>query len=248
VALRALADGALFAETFGDAPPRILALHGWGRRGSDFGPSLAGFDALAVDLPGFGASPPPSQPIGAEGYAALISPILDMFEEPPVVVGHSFGGRVAVCLAAAHPGRVGPLVLTGSPLLRVTPALRPSTAYRLIRFLNRVGLVSDDRMERIRGHRGSPDYRAASGVMRDVLVKVINESYEPQLSQVRSRVVLLWGEEDQEVPVDVAEKALRVMRQSGAAAELEILPGVGHLVPVQAPEAMRRAIQGVLRS
>jgi pimeloyl-ACP methyl ester carboxylesterase len=248
VALRALADGALFAETFGDVPPRILALHGWGRRGSDFGPSLAGFDALAVDLPGFGASPPPSQPIGAEGYAALISPILDMFEEPPVVVGHSFGGRVAVCLAAAHPGRVGPLVLTGSPLLRVTPALRPSTAYRLIRFLNRVGLVSDDRMERIRGHRGSPDYRAASGVMRDILVKVINEGYESQLRQIRSRVVLLWGEDDQEVPVEVAEMALRVMRQSGAAAELEILPGVGHLVPVQAPEAMRRVIQGVLRS
>jgi pimeloyl-ACP methyl ester carboxylesterase len=41
---------------------------------------------------------------------------------------------------------------------------------------------------------------------------------------------------------------LRVMRQSGAAAELEILAGVGHLVPVQAPEAMRRVIAGVLRS
>jgi pimeloyl-ACP methyl ester carboxylesterase len=248
VALRALADGALFAETFGDAPPRILALHGWGRRGSDFGPSLAGFDALALDLPGFGASPPPSQPIGAEGYADLISPILDMFEEPPVVVGHSFGGRVAVCLAAANPGRVGPLVLTGSPLLRVTPARRPPTAYRLIRFLNRVGVVSDDRMEQIRRRRGSTDYRAASGVMRDILVKLINEGYEPQLRQIRSRVVLLWGEDDREVPVEVAEMALRVMRQSGAAAELEILPGVGHLVPVQAPEAMRRVIEGVLRS
>ena len=248
MALRALADGALFAETFGDAPPRILALHGWGRRGSDFGPSLAGFDALALDLPGFGASPPPSQAIGAEGYAAMISPILDMFEEPPVVVGHSFGGRVAVCLAAAHPGRVGPLVLTGSPLLRVTQARRPSSAYRIVRFLNRVGLVSDGKMERIRGRRGSPDYRAASGVMRDILVKVINEGYEPQLRQIRSRVVLLWGEDDQEVPVEVAEMALRVMRQSGAAAELEILAGVGHLVPIQAPEAMRRVIEGVLRS
>jgi pimeloyl-ACP methyl ester carboxylesterase len=103
-------------------------------------------------------------------------------------------------------------------------------------------------MELIRGRRGSPDYRAASGVMRDILVKVINEGYEPQLRQIRSRVVLLWGEDDQEVPVEVAEMALRVMRQSGAAAELEILAGVGHLVPVQAPEAMRRVIAGVLRS
>ena len=248
MALRALSDGALFAEAYGEAPPRVLALHGWGRRGSDFGRSLAGFDALAVDLPGFGASPPPSGPIGAEGYAALIAPVLDEFEEPPVVVGHSFGGRVAVCLAASDPDRVGPLIVTGSPLVRLTPAPRPSPGYRLLRLMNRIGLVSGERMERIRGRRGSADYRAASGVMRDVLVTVINEDYETQLRQIRSHVVLIWGEDDSEVPPAVAEKALRIMRQAGVAAELEILAGVGHLVPVQAPEAISRAVEGVLRS
>jgi pimeloyl-ACP methyl ester carboxylesterase len=103
-------------------------------------------------------------------------------------------------------------------------------------------------MERIRGRRGSADYRAANGVMRDVLVTVINEDYETQLRQLRSRVVLIWGEDDPEVPPAVAEKALRIMRQAGVAAELEILPGVGHLVPVQAPEAVSRAVAGVLRS
>jgi pimeloyl-ACP methyl ester carboxylesterase len=103
-------------------------------------------------------------------------------------------------------------------------------------------------MEQIRSRRGSSDYRAANGVMRDILVKVINEGYESQLRQIRSRVVLLWGEDDTEVPPAVAETALRVMRQAGGAAELEILPGVGHLVPVQAPDAISRVIEGVLRS
>lgn len=248
MALRALADGALFAEAFGEAPPRILALHGWARRGSDFAPSLGGFDALAVDLPGFGASPAPSEPMGAEGYAGLILPILDEFDEPPVVVGHSFGGRVAVCLAAEHPDRVGPMLLTGSPLVRLAPARKPSIGYRVLRYLNRSGLLGDVWMEQIRSRRGSADYRAASGVMRDVLVKSINESYESQLRQISSRVLLLWGEEDREVPPMVAETAMRIMRQAGVAAELEILPGVGHLVPLQAPEAMRRAVEGVLRS
>lgn len=245
--MRALVDGALFAEAFGEAPPRVLALHGWARRGSDFGPSLAGYDALAVDLPGFGASPPPSEPIGADGYARLILPVLDEFAEPPVVIGHSFGGRVAVCLAAAHPDRVGPLLLTGTPLVRLAPARKPSFGYRMLRFLNRAGLLGEVRMEQIRRRRGSADYRAASGVMRDILVKVINESYESELRQIRSRVLLLWGEQDREVPPAVAEKALRVMRRAGVAAELEILTGVGHLVPLQAPEAIRRAIEGVLQ-
>jgi pimeloyl-ACP methyl ester carboxylesterase len=246
VALRALFDGALFAESYGEGPPRVLALHGWGRRGNDFARSLARFDALALDLPGFGATPAPEMPIGANGYADLVFPALEMFDVPPVVLGHSFGGRVAVCLAAAHGERVGPLILTGTPLLRITGSKKPSIGYRMMRSLNRLGVVSDRRMEEIRRTRGSDDYRAASGVMRDILVKVVNESYEDELERLRSDVMLLWGEEDQEVPVEIAEQALRLIRQAGGSAELEVLSGVGHHVPTQAPDAIARVLGEVM--
>jgi pimeloyl-ACP methyl ester carboxylesterase len=248
VALRAFAEGALFAEVIGDGHPRVLALHGWGRRGADYRPSLDGIDALALDLPGFGASPPPEHAISAAGYAELIAPLLDEFETPPVVVGHSFGGRVAVCLASARPDKVGKLVLTGSPLVRLAPALKPSLGYRLLRRLNRLHLLSDKRMDEIRRNRGSPDYRAATGVMRDVLVRVIGESYEPELRSLRSRVYLLWGSEDREVPVEVAEAVLRTIREGGGNAELEVIPGVGHLLPIEAPDDLRRVVEEALAS
>ena len=248
MALRALADGALFAEAYGDGPPRVLALHGWGRRGSDFAPSMTGFDALAVDLPGSGATPAPEEVLGAEGFARLVAPVLDAFEAPPVVVGHSFGGRIAVCLAATHPDQVGSLIISGAPLVRLAPGRKPSATYRLLRFLNQVGLINNVRMEEIRRSRGSADYRAATGVMREILVKVVNESYEAQLKELRNRVVLLWGEDDHEVPVTVAEEALRIIRQTGGTAELEVLPGVGHLVPTQAPEAISRVLAEELGS
>ena len=74
-------------------------------------------------------------------------------------------------------------MLTGVPLLKLEPGRQPSLGYRWARALNRMGMVSDQRMERIRRERGSADYRAASGVMRDILVKAIHESYEPQLSR-----------------------------------------------------------------
>jgi pimeloyl-ACP methyl ester carboxylesterase len=246
VALRALFDGALFAESYGDGPPRVLALHGWGRRGNDFAASLAGFGALALDLPGFGATPPPKEPIGARGYADLVAPVLETFDAPPVVLGHSFGGRIAVCLAAAHPERVGSLVVTGTPLLRLNPPAKPSLGYRTLRALNRVGIVSDQHMEEIRRSRGSADYRAATGVMRDILVKVVNESYEDELARLGSRVLLLWGAEDLEVPVPVAERSLRLIREAGGSAELEVLPGVGHFVPTQAPGAIARVLGEVM--
>jgi pimeloyl-ACP methyl ester carboxylesterase len=246
VALRAFADGALFADATGSGPPRVIALHGWARRGSDFRMALTGLDALAVDLPGFGASPPPSEVLGADGYATQVAGLLDGVESPPVIVGHSFGGRIAVCLAARYPERVGPLVLTGAPLVRMAPSRKPSVGYRMARALNRLGVLGDERMERIRQERGSADYRAATGVMRDVLVKVIHESYEPELQALRSPVTLLWGSADREVPVSVANRAAEVITGAGGRVEVEVLDGVGHLVPIQAPEPLRQAIDRAL--
>ena len=243
MALKAVANG-VFAESHGSWPPRVVALHGWGRRGADFDRVLGGLDAIAVDLPGFGASPAPSTSIGARGYAELLAPVVAGLDDPPVLVGHSFGGRVAVCLASIRP--VSGLVLTGVPLLRPGAPSSPSLAFRLIRLAHRMGLLSDDTIERERRRRGSADYRAAEGVMRQVLVTVVNESYEAELASLRAPVALVWGAGDTEVPVTVAEAGLTILHSAGTAAELTVLPDVGHLVPTAAPEALRRVIDEML--
>ncbi|MGH3649579.1 MAG: alpha/beta fold hydrolase [Acidimicrobiia bacterium] len=242
MALRSFVDGAVFAEVYGTDAPEVLALHGWGRRGNDFAAALEGKSGIAPDLPGFGASPLPDEAIGADAYADIVVELLDSFDRPPVLVGHSFGGRVAVCLAAKHPESVGPLVLTGVPLIRLETGRRPPVGFRLARWLNDIGMVSDTRMESLRKSRGSDDYRAATGVLRDILVKVVNESYEAQLGRIMTPVHLLWGADDTEVPVSVAEVAMPLLADSS----LEVLPGVGHFVPIEAPHALGRAIDGAL--
>lgn len=243
MALKSVADG-IFAETHGSPLARVVALHGWGRRGSDFDAVLAGLDALAPDLPGFGASPPPPTPTGAHGYARLLEPVIERLPVPPVLVGHSFGGRVAVCLAAAVP--VAGLVLTGVPLLRPGQPRSPAMSFRMLRWANRVGLVSDDRLERERRRRGSADYRAATGVMRDVLVMAVNESYEDELDTVSGPVVMVWGADDREVGPEVAERAASTLADRGVTVSLDVLEGVGHFVPSEAPNALRSAIDGLL--
>ena len=113
---------------------------------------LDGLDALALDLPGFGgASPEPAEAAGAAGYAELVAPALDACAERVVVLGHSFGGRVAVNLAAHRPERVAALVLTGVPRL-VAPATvpAPSAGYRVVRWLHR------PRAGERRAHGGPP--------------------------------------------------------------------------------------------
>ena len=245
--LSAFADGRLFGSVHGSgAPgaPSVLALHGWGRSGADFDAVLQGLDAVALDLPGFGATPPPSEAWGAAGYAMAIAPVLDELATPVVVVGHSFGGRVAVHLADARPERIAALVLTGVPLVKppgaVTSASRPAAVYRVARALHRRGLFPDARMEALRRRHGSPDYRAATGVMRDVLVRVVNETYEEQLARLACPVELVWGDDDPEVPVAVAEAALAFL--SAGLGILTVVPGAGHFTPRTAPVELRAAV------
>lgn len=240
MALKSFAGGKVFARIYGSQPPRVVALHGWGRTGSDFDLVLTGLDALAADLPGFGSSPPPTERMGAAGYAEAVTCLLE--GGPAVVVGHSFGGRVAVALADRHPELVRGLVLSGVPLVRREAGRSPSASFRILRRLHRLGLVSNERMERERRRRGSADYRAVSGVMRDVLVTAVNESYEELLARLRVPVSMVWGDRDREVPVAVAERALELIRSAGVTASLDVVDGAGHLLPVEAPDPLRAAI------
>jgi pimeloyl-ACP methyl ester carboxylesterase len=242
MALKAFAGGLLFGQRHGSGTPGVLALHGWGRTSADFDAVLDGLDAIALDLPGFGASPPPPAPTGAHGYADLIIDVLDEFDRPPVVVAHSFGGRVAVALESEVPGSFAAMVLTGVPLLRRQSGGKPSVGYRLIRAAHRSGLVSDERMEREKRRRGSADYRAATGVMRDVLVTVVNESYEHELSELDLPVSLVWGANDTDVPLWIAQHATEML---GNRATLDVIDDAGHFVPTTHPEALRSAIEAL---
>lgn len=239
--------GRLFGRTWGTSAPTVVALHGWRRDHHDFD---AVFDdpafgstctAVALDLPGHGATPPPERGWSTLDYAAAVNHLLRSLEAPVVVVGHSFGGRVAIRLAASYPERVDRLVLTGVPVLdRSDRQDTPERSYRVVRRLHRWGLVGEARMEAARRRHGSPDYVAAQGVMREVFVRAVHDSYLEDLARIGCRVELVWGGDDREVPVEVAERAAGLLSD----ARLTVWPGVGHLTPLEIPGVLRSAVLG----
>jgi pimeloyl-ACP methyl ester carboxylesterase len=240
--LRAFDGGHLFGRVHGRLPARVLALHGWGRNSGDFDEILAGLDAVALDLPGFGASPEPPESWGSLEYAASLERVLPELGGPLVLLGHSFGGRVALQLAARRADIVQGLVLTGVPLYRLTRG-RTSPLYRAARALNRAGLVGDARLERMRRRYGSADYRAASPTLRGVLVRVVNETYDEALDAVRCPVRLVWGADDEPAPAEAARRAAERLGERG---QLHVLEGHGHFVTRTAPDALRRALDELL--
>ena len=235
--IQALAGGRVLAEKFGDKPAKVVALHGWGRSGADFTKILSGLPALAIHLPGFGPTAPPDKVWGTPEYAELVAEAIEPFA-PVVLVGHSFGGRIAVRIAASRPELVSGIVLTGAPLIRLTAKTKPNPGYRIFRFLNRAGIVSDKAMEKRRRKSGSADYLAAQGVMRDIMVKTVNENYEADLAKIKAPTWLVWGENDTAAPV----AAGRVASEKISGSKWKLIPGEGHLLTEKLGLAVRDAI------
>ncbi|MHB8245680.1 MAG: alpha/beta fold hydrolase [Acidimicrobiales bacterium] len=228
----------------GDFEPEVS------RDGSDVALPESELPSIALDLPGFGGTPPPDSAWGSEDYARAVIPVIEALGARVAILAHSFGGRVAVHIAAQHPEMVSGLVLTGTPLFPATSTLdsrvartRPPMRYRMVRELAKRGIIGEDRLEELRQRYGSADYRAAIGVMRDVLVRAITEereeAYTPALKLLKCPVELVWGEVDSAAPPLVAR---RITEALSSKANLEVLPGIGHLTPLLVPGHLRAAI------
>ncbi|MBA2608649.1 MAG: alpha/beta hydrolase [Actinobacteria bacterium] len=241
--LSSFVGGRLYGSAYGNAPARVVALHGWARTHADFARVLGPYDAIALDLPGFGATPAPPEPWGSAEYAGLVADVLRELTSPPVVVGHSLGGRVGIHLAATYPDLIGGLVLTGAPLIRTAAAGKPKTGYRLARWMNKRGVLSDARMEAARKKYGSSDYANASPTMRAVHVKLVNENYDAQIAAARGPIELVWGDDDTAAPIAGAQQ---LAARLGDRATLTVIEGAGHLTPMSAANELRSAIDRLL--
>lgn len=238
--LTSLADGRLLADKTGSTPPSVVALHGWARSGADFAPILDGLDAVAPHLPGFGTTDAPPIAWGTADYAELVADAIRPFA-PVVILGHSFGGRVAVRIAARYPELVTALVLTGVPLVRLAPRSNPALSFRVVRAMAKARILPASVLEKQRRKHGSADYNAAQGVMREILVKVVNEDYRDDLAKITAPVRMVWGEHDTSAPTDAGRDAAELI-----GASFSVVPGEGHLLEGALADAVRKEILEVL--
>jgi pimeloyl-ACP methyl ester carboxylesterase len=220
----------------------LLLLHGWGATKELMLPiaqRLTGYHVIAPDLPGFGATEPPPRAWGVDDYSAWVIALLDRLGvERTHVAGHSNGGRIAIALAATRPERVDKLVLTDSAGIRPRHGLRYHwrvRTFKLLRAMARSRLVPAG-MRRAAGqradHRGSTDYRAASGTLRASMVRLVNADMRPQLAALQAPTLLIWGDRDQETPPGDARTMERLIPDAG----LVMLEGSGHFAYAEEPD------------
>jgi len=210
----------------------VVLLHGWGASSATMAlvhDDLArGYDVTAIDLPGHGRSGLPPESWGTEDYTSCVLEVMDRLRiERPHILGHSFGGRIALDLAAHHPQRVDKLVLVSSaglpPPRSIGYHVRTGLA-RVARGLAKYGGTRGQAVrDRVYSKVASPDY-AQAGPMRATFVKVVNEDLAPLLPSVQAPTLLVWGSGDTETPIGVARRMSRLI----PAASLAVIDGAGH--------------------
>jgi pimeloyl-ACP methyl ester carboxylesterase len=214
--------------------PPLVMLHGWGQSYNSLsllGNLLSKSRAVhLVDLPGFGASPKPESDWGTAEYADCILAYLQEQRLDQVdVLGHSFGGRIALQLAAKAPLRIRKLVLVNAAGLQRKPrglkalrAIGAKISLRTCRFLD--SSFSLHTFEQFHVPRfASRDYLNA-GELRRIFVKTVNEDLSDIARTVSIPVLLLWGERDEEVPVEIGRRYHDLLVNS----QLVVLPGKDH--------------------
>jgi pimeloyl-ACP methyl ester carboxylesterase len=232
------------------AGPPLLLLHGWGGSSLSFAaviPALEQrFRLLIPDLPGFGFSEPPAAAWGSADYARVVAGLIESASAKPLdVLGHSFGGKVAVALATQYPELVRRLVLVAAPVVRLeqnAAVLSRGRAYRAVRAAARLlPPLREQILDWGRRRFGSEDYKAA-GPLRPTLVRVVNEDWRPALPALRAPVLLIYGERDEDVPAAVGEAA----RDALPNAELVVMSGAGHFPFLDDAEGFSEAVAAFL--
>lgn len=214
---------------FGSSDKFVVFLHGWGADKNSFlwvKDYFPNFSLIFLDFPGFGESELPPEPYNVDAYVRELSNLLDGFcIKSLTLVGHSFGGRVAIKFAAAQQQKFNDfkLVLVDAAGIKPRHGIRYYLKVHEYKKCKKRAETSEKYAKKLKKF-GSLDFRAASGVMRKTLVNVVNEPLEKYARQVTCQTAIIWGRNDRDTPPFMAKKLSRLIKNS----KLFWLDGAGH--------------------
>ena len=215
----------------------VVLLHGWGSNIKLFANLIdllsAKYTVVAMDMPGFGESEEPKTPWCVDDYVQFVIDFLKDYDTKEVtLLGHSFGGRVIIKMHSREslPFKVKKVILVDSAGIMPPKSNKKSWRTRYYKMgkavlsTKLVQKLAPDALENFRKKMGSADYAAASPMMRQVMVKVVNEDLESYLPNIKCPTLLVWGVNDTATPISDGEKMEKLIPDAG----LVRLENAGH--------------------
>lgn len=204
-----------------------------------------GISIFVPDLPGFGENPMPKESWSVDDYVEWVRNFADKnIVGTFFILGHSFGGRVAIKFAVRYPEKLDGLILAGVPALKTKANPKEFTAKVLAKlsrkffFLPLLPWYPLLRRLFYKYILRKTDYLYLGGVMKETFIKVIEEDLSIYLPQIRTKTLILWGDKDDFVPFSIAH----LIKEKILNSELTVFPNVKHGPHREIPEELAKTI------
>ena len=240
-----------------DGKPVVL-MHGWGCNVSTVASIASALEAthrvISIDLPGHGQSGEPpllpdGKPWGVREYADCVESLIDLLKLKNFsLVGHSYGGRVAIVIGAGKKD-VDKIVLVDSAGIKPKRSLRYYwKVYSFKAMKKLLPLImgkkkAAKKIEEKRNKTGSADYRQSSPMMRMVMSRSVNQDLKHLMPKIKAPTLLVWGENDTATPLRDAKTMEKLIPDAG----LVSFKGAGHYSFLDNPVQFRAVIQSFLK-
>lgn len=222
-----------YDETGPDKGRPVVLMHGWGCDHTTVR-SIAAimepeFHVYNIDLPGHGKSDEPETAWGVDEYTKLIEKFCSVnLIEDPVLIGHSFGGRISLLMASRNP--ITKMVLVDGAGIK--PRRKPKYYFKVYSFKAAKKLLpiifgktkGQEMIDKWRGKSGSADYRNSSPIMRAVMSRCVNQDLKHVMPDIKASTLLIWGENDTATPLSDAKYMEKHIPDAGLVA----FPDAGH--------------------
>lgn len=195
----------------------VVLLHGWGQNIQmmrPIGDNLKDKGVIIIDLPGHGKSDEPKEVWSLDDFVEMIHDLLLKEKvENPILIGHSFGGKISLIYASKY--KVKKLVLFGSPFkVKKNPNSLKVKILKKIKSLPGMEKIA----EKAKKHMGSVDYRNASPIMREILVKHVNTDITDLVKKIKCPTIIIWGTNDKAVDIADAYELESLIKDSAVIA------------------------------
>lgn len=228
----------------------VVMLHGWGANCELFRnaalPISEKYFTVALDMAGFGETPEPPSAWNVDAYADFVIEFISSLGLKKVILlGHSFGGRVIIKTVTRKnlPFEVTDIILVDSAGIRPEKTQEQQRKEKVMKFGKKLLSGTPKLLEKMQSVVGSADYRAASPLMKEILVNVVNEDLTHLLPEIKQPTLLIWGTLDTATPLSDALKMEELIPEAGLAK----IEGAGHFSFLDNPVLFNAIIASYLK-
>jgi len=249
----------------GDGPKTFVILQGWGTNCelydivakvvtslNEDAEKEKQYKVIQFDLPGFGRSDEPREAWDVDAYTDFFVQFMkELGIANAVLFGHSYGGRIIIKLLNRSnlPFAVDKIILNDAAGIMPKRTAKQNFKVKRYKVLKKfllskpIHAMFPDMIDYWKSQQGSADYRAASAMMKQCLVKAVNEDLTELLPNIKQDTLLIWGDNDTATPLSDGKTMEELIPNSG----LVVFEGAGHYSFLEKPQLFNQVLTSYLK-